>query len=75
MVYPNDFCVNDVNYRCVWGKRTTWDMLNEIQKERKDKIVFNGTVEERGEGSMYAFLRDDEEGINYLISLSNYKNR
>ena len=49
MMKPNDFCVNDVKFRCVWGSLTTWDALNEIQKERKDKIVFSGTVEERGE--------------------------
>lgn len=66
---PNDFCVNDVKFRCVWGSLTTWDALNEIQKERKDKIVFSGTVEERGEGSRYAFFRDDEQGINYLIPI------
>lgn len=69
MMKPNDFCINDVNYRCVWGSRTTWDALNEIQKERKDKIVFCGTVEERGKDSRYAFFRDDEEGINYLIPI------
>lgn len=46
MMKPNDFCVNDVKFRCVWGSLTTWDALNEIQKERKDKIVFSGTVEE-----------------------------
>lgn len=69
MMKPNDFCVNDVKFRCVWGSRTTWDALNEIQKERKDKIVFSGTVEERGEGSRYAFFRDDEQGINYLIPI------
>ncbi len=69
MMKPNDFCVNDVNFRCVWGSRTTWDALNEIQKERKEKIVFHGTVEERGEGSRYAFFRDDEQGINYLIPI------
>lgn len=69
MMKPNDFCVNDVKFRCVWGSRTTWDALNEIQKERKGKIVFHGTVEERGEGSRYAFFRDDEQGINYLIPI------
>ena len=69
MMKPNDFCVNDVKFRCVWGSLTTWDALNEIQKERKDKIVFSGTVEERGEGSRYAFFRDDEQGINYLIPI------
>lgn len=69
MMKPNDFCVNDVKFRCVWGSRTTWETLNEIQKERKDKIVFSGTVEERGEGSRYAFFRDDEQGINYLIPI------
>lgn len=69
MMKPNDFCVNDVKFCCVWGSRTTWEALNEIQKERKDKIVFSGTVEERGEGSRYAFFRDDEQGINYLIPI------
>ena len=69
MMKPNDFCVNDVKFRCAWGSLTTWDALNEIQKERKDKIVFFGTVEERGEGSRYAFFRDDEQGINYLIPI------
>lgn len=69
MMKPNDFCVNDVKFRCVWGSLTTWDALNEIQKERKDKIVFSGTVEERGEGSRYVFFRDDEQGINYLIPI------
>ena len=69
MMKPNDFCVNDVKFCCVWGSRTTWESLNEIQKERKDKIVFSGTVEERGEGSRYAFFRDDEQGINYLIPI------
>ena len=69
MMKPNDFCVNDVKFRCVWGSRTTWDALNEIQKERKEKIVFHGTVEERGEGSRYAFFRDDEQGTNYLIPI------
>lgn len=69
MMKPNDFCVNDVKFRCVWGSRTTWEALNEIQKKRKDKIVFSGMVEERGEGSRYAFFRDDEQGINYLIPI------
>ena len=69
MMKPNDFCVNDVKFRCVWGSLTTWDALNEIQKERKDKIVFSGTVEERGEGSRYAFFRDDEQATNYLIPI------
>lgn len=69
MIKPNDFCVNDVNYSCVWGSRTTWDILNKIQKERTDKIVFSGIVEERGEGSRYAWFRDDEAGINYLIAI------
>lgn len=69
MMKPNDFCVNDVNYNCVWGSRTTWDALDGIQKERKDKIVFSGTVEERGEGSRYAWFRDDGQGINYLVPI------
>lgn len=69
MMKPNDFCVNDVKFRCVWGSLTTWDALNEIQKERKDKIVFSGTVEERGEGFRYAFFRDDEQATNYLIPI------
>ncbi len=69
MMKPNDFCVNDVNYRCVWGSRTSWDALNKIQKDREDKIVFSGIVEERGDGSRYAWLRDDEQGINYLIAI------
>lgn len=69
MMKPNDFCVNDVNFCCVWGSRTTWDELNEIQKNRKDKIVFYGIVEERGEGSRYALFLDDEQGVNYLISI------
>lgn len=73
MMKPNDFCVNDVNYYCIWGSRTTWDALNEIQKERKDKIVFSGMVEERGDGSRYAWLRDDEAGINYLIAIQENK--
>lgn len=37
---PNDFCVNTENFGSVWGKRTSWDELNEIEKERRDKIVF-----------------------------------
>lgn len=69
MMKPNDFCVNDVNYRCVWGSRTNWDTLNKIQKDRKDKIVFCGIVEERGKGSRYVWLQDDEQGINYLIAI------
>ena len=28
------------------------------------RIVFSGTVEERGEGSRYAFFRDDEQATN-----------
>lgn len=69
MMKPNDFCVNTLGYGCVWGSLTTWNALNEIQKKRRDKIVFSGTVEERGEGSHYAWLRDDEAGINYLVAI------
>lgn len=32
MMKPNDFCVNDVKFRCVWGSLATWDTLNEIRK-------------------------------------------
>lgn len=74
MIKPNDFCVNDVNYSCVWGSRTTWDALNKIQKERTDKIVFSGTVEERGKGSRYAWFRDDEQSTNYLVKLQKERN-
>lgn len=69
MMKPNDFCVNDVTYNCVWGSLTTWDALDGIQKEQKDKIVFSGTVEERGEGSRYAWFRDDGQEINYLVPI------
>lgn len=69
MMKPNDFCVNTADYGCVWGSRTTWNALNEIQKERRDKIVFSGMVEERDKGSRYAWLRDDEAGINYLVAI------
>lgn len=32
-------------------------------------MFFSGTVEERGEDTRYAWLRDDEKGINYLIEI------
>lgn len=69
MIGPNNFCVNDVKYRCIWGSRTSWDELDKSQKERKGKIVFMEIIEERGEGSRYAWLQDDDGSINYLISI------
>lgn len=66
---PNDFCVNDVKYRCIWGMRTNWDTVGDILKEEKKKIDFMEVIEERGEGSKYAWFRDDEAGINYFIPL------
>ena len=69
MTKPNDFCVNAIGYRCIWGSKTTWDALNDIQKDRKGKTVFREVITDRCDGSRYALLRDDEISTNYIIEI------
>lgn len=69
MIKPNDFCVNDAKYRCIWGCQTDWESLNKIQEERREKIVFMEVIKDRDTRISYVWLRDDEEAVNYIIAI------